>query len=81
MIWGGGGNFQNEFIFSREPLPYFSPEKGLRIFFFLDFLRPHPPIINGRPLTLRRKYKLRTTKIWGQFDPKDGLNTDQSSLA
>ena len=23
MIWGGaGGNFRNEFIFSREPLPY-----------------------------------------------------------
>ena len=22
MIWGGGGNFRNEFIFSQEPLPY-----------------------------------------------------------
>ncbi len=54
MIWGGGGNFRNEFIFSREPLPYknFFPEKGLRNYFFLDFLRPHPQIINGRPLVL-----------------------------
>ncbi len=35
MIWGGGrGNFRNEFIFPREPLPYktFFPEKGLQIF-------------------------------------------------
>ena len=47
MIWGGGGNFRNEFIFSREPLPYkfFSSarplkasrglflQKGVQIFF------------------------------------------------
>ena len=29
---------------------YFFPEKGLQ-FFFLDFLRAPPKIINGRPLT------------------------------
>ena len=60
MIWGAGGNFRNEFIFSREPLLYFFLEsvsqnlfflgEGPPKFFFLDFLRPHPQIITGRPL-------------------------------
>ena len=33
---GGGGNFRNEFIFSREPLPYkiFFSAKPLKIYFF-----------------------------------------------
>ncbi len=31
---------------------FLSLEKSLRIF-FLDFLRPHPKIINGRPLILK----------------------------
>ncbi len=30
---------------------FFFLEKGLLIFFFLDFLRPHPQIINGCPFT------------------------------
>ncbi len=47
-LGGGGGNFQNEFW---EPLPY----KGLRNYFFLDFLRPHPQIITGRPLRSNQK--------------------------
>ena len=44
MIWGGRGNFRNEFIYSREPLPY-------KKIFSLDFLRPHSQITNGRPLS------------------------------
>ncbi len=35
----------------------FSLEKGLRIFFYLDFLRPHPQIINGRPPMCDAKQK------------------------
>ncbi len=44
--------------FSRIlPLPLkivFFLEKGLRNYFFLDFLRPHPQIITGRPLSVFR---------------------------
>ena len=57
MIWGGGGgNFQNEFIFSREPLPY---KIKIKISFGgstekKNCLRKSascpPRIINGRPL-------------------------------
>ncbi len=37
---------------------------------------------NEHNLTLKCKYKILTfTKIWDQFDPKDWLNPDQSSLA
>ena len=34
-IWGGIGNFRNEFIFSREPLPYnfFSSAGGQRFWY------------------------------------------------
>ena len=46
------GKCLSKFIFSwRVPLKiYFFLEKGLWNFFF-DFLRPHPQIIKGRPLT------------------------------
>ncbi len=29
---------------------HFFPREGPPSFFFLDFLQPHPQIINGRPL-------------------------------
>ncbi len=56
------GECLSKFIFSlRVPLKiffswrvtlkiYFFLEKGLRNLFFLNFLRPHPQIITGRPL-------------------------------
>ncbi len=125
VMIGGGGNFRNEFIFSREPLPYkffflgkasqnlfflrqslskfiswgvplkiyfflesasqnlffpgkclskfifswrvplkiyFFLEKGLRNFFSLDFLRPYPQIINGRPLLTSFIHYLEVTQ-------------------
>ena len=48
-----------KFIFSlRWPSEiYFFLEKGFKIF-FLDFLRPHPQIINGCPLKYLLKYDL-----------------------
>ncbi len=55
MIWGGGGNFRNEFIFSREPLPFYFLVcgEGPQNFFFSISSAPPPlpQIITGRPLT------------------------------
>ena len=46
-----GSASQNLFFSWRVSLKiYFFLEKDLRNFFFLNFLRPHPQIINGRPL-------------------------------
>ena len=47
-----GKAFSRKIHFPREgPFKKFFPEKGLRNFFFLNFLRPSPQIINGRPLS------------------------------
>ncbi len=48
MIWGGGGNFQSEFIFSGESLPYknLSLAGPLKIFFFpADFFLFPPDLV------------------------------------
>ncbi len=39
-----------QYLYLGSTINYFFLEKGLRIFFFLYFPRPHPQIINGRPL-------------------------------
>ena len=51
MIWGGEELFDRKF-FSPELLArkFFFPREGQQEIFFLDFLRPAPRIINGRPL-------------------------------
>ncbi len=48
---GGRGKIEDELIFPPG-MPFenylFFPGEGPPLFFFLDFLRPHPQIINGR---------------------------------
>ena len=49
----------SKFFSWRVPLKiYFFLEKGLRNYFFIDFLWPHPQIINGRPLKHDRSITL-----------------------
>ena len=83
MIRGGGGgrieNHQNGFIFSSllASTIYFFLEKGLRIFFHLDFLQALPQIINGRPLSI-----MALKLVWpttGLFRSKS--QTKKTSLA
>ena len=55
MIWGGGDSRKNRkwiYLFNRNAFwkKLFFPGEGPLKFFFLDFLRPHSQIINGRPL-------------------------------
>ncbi len=96
MIWGQ----RKFFSFSREPLPHddflekqgsqnnvLKPanpvEKGLRIF-FLDFLRPHPQIINGRPLIsiMHCIIKTHKQKAWDDgVAPSDDPLQDKLSAA
>ncbi len=52
MIWGGRRKNRKWIYFSRGNAFWnlFFPDMHLQKKFFLDFLRPHPQIINGRPL-------------------------------
>ncbi len=36
MIWGGGGKFENEFIFSSQYPPQISRRRAFEIYFFLE---------------------------------------------
>ncbi len=50
-------------IHLRNSREFFFPGEGPPIFFSLNYLRPHPQIINGRPLSIfqgfKMSYKLR----------------------
>ncbi len=58
------GKASQNLFSQRVPLKiYFFLERGHQNYFFLDFLRPHPQIITGRPLSLK-VYVWKTEKIY-----------------
>ncbi len=60
MIWGAEEIFEMNLFFPGNPFRRnsFFPGEGPPNFFFLNFLRPHPKIINGRPLTPTKRWDL-----------------------
>ena len=57
-----GNPFHIHFFLRQDLSNFFLPVEGPPQFFFLDFLRPQPQIINGRPLTRARGE--RQFRIW-----------------